>query len=568
MLFVIIEVNGIERYVSDQAISTDMLRQWKGYVLSFSNPKYTLSNKYGGRVKLDFGSLEMSPDLFNYPERRLDPPPDWPPPITCPIDIWYSDLNDDFFGAGTHERLFSGTAHLSKFDMKSVTYDIWDEESNVYVLATGTDYDGNEVDLPRVFGQWDYLACKRMEDYNTGGNDYPTYHTGYIATTGYVANVIQTIEDNGSGKVRFHTSAAHGYTGGEIITTEDVNFYYWDTSAITYVDTDTFDKLSLDYVSTPTTSDYSITRIQSGASWIQNSGHCFSSGQFRVYDDGVPITGNVNILTGLEGRPYQFYLDVNPVGTVTCSGTGTHYGANFVVSLLDVVQWASSYLSFALMGHYDTAADNIPVSWLQDNQIRMLDFIDNLCASFHWWFFKAGSNEGYLYNMIYASTVIPDFVFREEQSKYVSIEYTYDNPVMNVSTSWAKRESTEDNSGKVVKETESAITELSTQYDYGDEQSVDWYCQIDPSTAATTVAETLILMNKVNIKLEVALSPPIPEIGDLVRVIDRSTLYDLTTQFRVRNKTYDFSKLIATYEGEGQIWNFKEADEIGSNPPG
>lgn len=567
MIFCSITVNGIVRRISDEALSTDMLYQWKPYLLSFSNPKYTLSTKHGGRVKLDLGSIEISPDCFNYPGRDTTPPLDWPPPTTCVVDVWYSDLNDDFFGAGDHTRLFRGTAHLEKFNMERVEYSIWDEESDIQTLETGTDYDGNTIDLPRVFGRWNFHVCRRMADYSTGGNDYPTYHSGYMEYSSFIAKIIQTITDNGSGKARFTTTAAHGYSTNDYITTEDVNMYYWDRSQITVINATTFDKTSLSFVSSPTVSDYTSARLMTGNSWIQNAGHCYKDGELRVYDDGVPITGNV--VTPITGRPYEFYLTVNPVGEVTCSGTGTKYGPDSTVSLKDVFDWASgsSYLNFGLV-RYDPLSDNIVVSWLQDSQTRLLDFVDKLAASFHYWFYIKGTNDGRLYNMVYAATAVPTWVFREEQGKFFSIEYDYENPKKSIHTSWIKKESVEDNTGRYVKEITSETTEFSTIYDYGDEVEVDWFNQVDPATVSATLLASMALENKPKITVKVPLESPLPDIGDKIRFIDRSTIYELTTEMYVRNVTYDFSNFEVILEGDGVIYNYKDGDELSTNPAG
>jgi mannan endo-1,4-beta-mannosidase len=538
---------------------------WKPYIFSFTEPKYSISSKIGGYVKLDFGQITISPELFMQPGRDIFPYPDWPPPRNCPVQMWYSDSDTDDEGV----RLLKGTAKLTSFGQEGAVYDFWDEDSGILVLEQDTDYNDNKIDMPRVFGRYDHYTCIKMADFNDGVDDLPAYHMAYMNLTTYARGIIK-IENDGFGKARFTCDQSHGFIDGETVITEDVNNYYWDESAISSVTSTEFTKVALDFVSAPTYKDATSARFSPGESWTQTAGHVYKRGWFRVYDDGVPITSNAYF--PLYGRASQFALNYMPVGTVTCSGTGSKEWyvpgptTELDFSLRDFIQWGCYNDKLAVMLFADISANDIKVSVLVDSQKNLLDLYDEVTKSFHYFFVIYGSNELHLRNMTPAY-VDPTFVLQEHD--YFNVECGYGTPVKMVKMTWELRESFEDNTGKTVKETNNTTSIGSASDPFGEDMEIPYYGyanESDVTAQQTFLYECLTIQNKADISVTMPLQfNSIPLIGNLIRVINQSAIRPLTIEFRVRSLSYGFEANQIGLSGDGDVYLYEDGHEIASN---
>lgn len=108
MLLVEITINSVVNRVSVEGHA--LTYNWKPRILEFDAPTLGIPSVHGGYAKVEFGKIIFNPLLFQT---------DWPPPMSCPIKIYYTDTTE-----AARELVFSGTAHLCTFDRTSITYDL------------------------------------------------------------------------------------------------------------------------------------------------------------------------------------------------------------------------------------------------------------------------------------------------------------------------------------------------------------------------------------------------------------------------------------------------------------
>jgi len=108
MLLVEITINGVKNYVSIDGHG--LTNNWKPRIIGFDAPMLALPSDHGGYARLTFGSIQFNPLLFAG---------DYPPPVSCPIAIYYTDTTE-----AARELIFEGTAHLASFDRESVSYEL------------------------------------------------------------------------------------------------------------------------------------------------------------------------------------------------------------------------------------------------------------------------------------------------------------------------------------------------------------------------------------------------------------------------------------------------------------
>lgn len=109
MLLVELSINGTLNQVSVEGHA--LVNNWKPLIIGFDAPTLALPSDHGGYAKMAFGSISFNPFLFSG---------DWPPPVSCPIAIYYTDTTE-----AARESVFQGTAHLNSFDREGITYALY-----------------------------------------------------------------------------------------------------------------------------------------------------------------------------------------------------------------------------------------------------------------------------------------------------------------------------------------------------------------------------------------------------------------------------------------------------------
>lgn len=319
---------------------------WDAYIKSFSAPQYDLQYDYGGFEEINYGSVVLSPDAVSG---------DWPPPKQFTILARYTSSTEDLA-----DEIFIGDIFRDTFDETSCIYTLKPQKYTKRLLSEGADYDGNTVPYPKAFGIVTHKEPLRKAD--VGGK--PTYDLAGIDTTSKALSIISFTSASAGTKTKITLTGAHGWSNGtSIIVDGTVNFD--GTHTIESVSGATF----VIPVAFPT--DNSETAYIAAVA--------YESGDFVVYDQGVPIMENVTTYST------YFTLSASPVGTVTISGTGAQ------TDLEGVMTWGQSQLG---LGSIDTSAQRATsptVSYWADAQMPLIDFLSDICAFFtHWFYIKSG----------------------------------------------------------------------------------------------------------------------------------------------------------------------------------
>ncbi|MFA6100461.1 MAG: hypothetical protein WC750_06370 [Patescibacteria group bacterium] len=80
-------------------------------IIGFDTPMLAIPSDHGGFAQMQFGNITFMPLLFSG---------DYPPPASCPIEIYYTDTTEL-----ARELVFKGTAHLNNFDREQITYSLY-----------------------------------------------------------------------------------------------------------------------------------------------------------------------------------------------------------------------------------------------------------------------------------------------------------------------------------------------------------------------------------------------------------------------------------------------------------
>ena len=106
MLLVEFTINSVLNYLSIDGHA--LTHNWKPRIIGFDAPMIGIPTDHGGYGKLEFGTIQFNPILFQS---------DWPPPINGLIEIYYTDTDE-----ASRELVFSGIAHRNTFDREQVSY--------------------------------------------------------------------------------------------------------------------------------------------------------------------------------------------------------------------------------------------------------------------------------------------------------------------------------------------------------------------------------------------------------------------------------------------------------------
>lgn len=106
MLLVRITINAVDFYVSVEGHA--LTHNWRPYIIGFDAPTLSLPTDHGGYARMTYGSISFNPELFAS---------DWPPPVSCPITIYYTDTTE-----AAQETVFVGSAHLKSFNRNQISY--------------------------------------------------------------------------------------------------------------------------------------------------------------------------------------------------------------------------------------------------------------------------------------------------------------------------------------------------------------------------------------------------------------------------------------------------------------
>lgn len=162
-LLVTLNINGNTVRVSQEGLA--LTNWWDESITDFGRIRYALDDDYGGFSRMSFGSIALSPDLFEN---------DWPPPYTIPVVIEFTNSTE-----AAAATVLTGSLHLATGPRTELVYDVYPDNYSFLVLDTATDFNGDVVSLPKAFGNVEYQAVTRLPNYS----GFYTYSDGEISGT-------------------------------------------------------------------------------------------------------------------------------------------------------------------------------------------------------------------------------------------------------------------------------------------------------------------------------------------------------------------------------------------------
>ena len=564
-------------YLSLEGVA--LVHYWDAFIESFSSPQYQTATDYGGFVRMGFGQIVFSLDLFAN---------DWIPPKQYTIIIKYTTTTE-----AAAVTLFIGDIYLDNFDEKTVTYNLNDPKYTQQLLDVGTDYNGDTVPYPKAFGAVTHVEPLRLAD--DAGR--PTYHFGGISDAIDAKTIISFSSASSGTKTKVTISAAHGWSNGANVTiTGTINFDGIHT------------------IESASGSDFviPITFPTDNSEVLPLHANAFISGGFAVFDDGVPIQENVVILGG-----DKFALSASPVGVVTISGTATQ------TDLEDVMTWGQERLSNVRSIITTNARGTSPsVSYWATSQKPLIDFMSDICAFFTHYFFIRNDT------LTFGDMLLDNGLETLNEFDYFdSVQYSAANAISQIKASWATHIAEngfvdEIRTARYIKEIKNAVVEslhtlssgtadgtanlhlidsgatfitdgvkagdvaqnttddtnttvlsvpsetsleldsdifisgedylVGPSFPYGKELNIKPYHDIKSNVSAALV-NILTVLNKDIAEIRIPISATLPDPGKKLTFTDTQMIVDTSAWIRARILTYDFSNEEIIISGEGII---------------
>lgn len=131
---------------------------WEPKVIDLPSMDMGSSNQ-GGYMKPSYGQITFAPDTY------IDGPP-----RKATVDLnWGLDYANSI-------KIFNGTIILRKYTTQELIYDIFEPEMETKLLETGTDTEGNEVNLPLVLGTVTHMSPQRTGDKSEQKYYFPDFN--------------------------------------------------------------------------------------------------------------------------------------------------------------------------------------------------------------------------------------------------------------------------------------------------------------------------------------------------------------------------------------------------------
>ena len=495
------------------------VHQWDGRIVSMTPPSFQMEKNHGGYCRLGFGSVELSLDLFA--DLGI-----WPPPKKMSgAFYWTPDAE------ASRELLFISAAHRSGMNRDRVEYDLYGPDLSGNFLDESNEGYGDGVTMETVplsmaLGRVQQERAVRLA--NVGGK--PVYHKGWIA--GSLCGDFLYVESGTGGRARFVCSTFHGLSIGDRIIIEGDNNEYDNNG------------LSWEVYATPYVNVFEIDAPfnQTAGGWF------FSAGTWplRVYNSGIPFTDVTD--SGVETGPdATITMNSTPTGEITLSGTGYYADligvANRVAGALDL------YLNIS-----SAKSPSPSVSKWVDAQVSATDLLSEACAWFEHIF--------YIETWVGLDKMIIQLIDMDADNESATLteyghtapEYSDEAPVALLKSSWSIRKATEDSEGGKYVDDQAKEASVSSQYGYGNEQSLDPY-QAEVADVETRLSSILERIHMPRVKISIPLSSGLPKPGKRFTISDTGPKQAVSSVFHARNITYSFEagREQATVSGEGKI---------------
>jgi hypothetical protein len=301
-------------------------------------------------------------------------------------------------------------------------------------------------------------------------------------------------------------------------------------------------------------------------------GYLIYDADFRVYDDGVDITSNIERYgldgtgvyydieewgPGVKGVAY-FALTVTPTGTVTVSGNGrvgngTSDDITDPIYLCDVFTWACNSYHLNLTQDFGDFT-GYQVSVYVTTQVDLLTFLSQIAAANLFMFYIYQNSNAYgstnglvLINMRENLPALSTYAIDISTDAIQGSNYTYLAPMVQLTYRWA--ETIANDVLFVLEDIERSIT-VNTENICGEPAEVELYLT-DPETIKARLSEIIDFHHKVRGSFRLPLSGTLPIPGQQLDVTDTRYSPAISGTFYVRDIQYDFINREIIVSGEG-----------------
>lgn len=160
MLLVEATIDGTLHRISMEGIA--LAHYWDNYIVGFDPVQYQCAYPYGGYVRLGYGIIHFSPDLFAS---------DWPPPVNMTIAIYYTATDE-----ASREILFAGTGHRKRITREHIEYALYGP-SYTATVADATAFNDTLVNVVSWFCGASYLNVTLDHTYDRASSPQVVFTT-------------------------------------------------------------------------------------------------------------------------------------------------------------------------------------------------------------------------------------------------------------------------------------------------------------------------------------------------------------------------------------------------------
>lgn len=500
-LLVEIYINNTLNRISNEGLA--LTNFWEEEVMSFDAPQYSIDRDQGGFVRMNFGSIQLSPGLFSS---------DWVPPIKCPITIKYTDTTE-----AAAVTLFTGTGQLERFDRNSVTYDLYGEDYKTELLIEAEDYDTNIVAFPRAFGNVSHVNPIKVAD--QGGK--PTYHKGYITSVTPGSNfsvfddgvnVDGNVVDNADGTFSLNAVPVGEVTLSGIgtdTTLSEIMDWACDSARLNLTFNSTYERTSQPDLVHWASSQMPLVDFLSDICGFYT--HLFYINSSTLYLVDMLKDNGSRTLTGFQYFPSEY--DYNVPLSVIRSSWETRTPAEQTIS------GTSNKGKYVRTDSFETH--------------KLINII------------SSGTTDSTTASKLVDSGA--DFV-----TDLVKIEMTAKNTTDSTETKIIAIDDLNTLSLDSDIFVSGETYEVGFIYPYGNDLNITSYTNVK-ADIETELTNLISILHKPKMTLRIPLSDSLPVPGEKITLTDDSTVSDTTMILRTRNATYDFSDESVIIIGEGSV---------------
>ncbi|MDH5559408.1 MAG: hypothetical protein OEY59_00975 [Deltaproteobacteria bacterium] len=271
----------------------------------------------------------------------------------------------------------------------------------------------------------------------------------------------------------------------------------------------------------------------------------------EVYDDGVLVNSNIKDAPVEEDH---FLLEPKPVGEVRIKGISRYGG-----TLLDIFSFACGIdrLNLTLEAQYARNPSPI-VSFYVSEQIRVIDFLDQISAAYSHMFYIKG-NSLVLVDMLgdNGTLSLSDF-------EYFSSSYRYKSPVKRLISQWSYLENGINQKGMPLYLTRQKSQFVESNQFFGLQKDIKVFPQEENNSLILgQLSDIAEILNRPEASLRLPFDYGLVKPGTRIDFLDNNLFQATTVYLHARTIQYDFDSEEVSVVGEGDYFGTRPAPQAG-----